>query len=55
MEEQSSSFSDTRQRAISLLDRLKPPHKSKLGRKQKTVTNAPPCGKCKTNVYRKNC
>ena len=35
---------DTRQRAISLLDRLRPPQKSDLDRKQKTVTN-PPRGK----------
>ena len=37
---------DTRQRAISQLDRLRPPRKSDLDRKRKTVTN-PPRGKCK--------
>ena len=45
----SSQSNDTlsRQRAMSLLDRLRPPRKSDLDRKRRTVTNPPPRGKCK--------
>ena len=42
-----SSSGDTRQRAISLLDRLRAPRKSELDRKRRTVTTLPPRGKRK--------
>ena len=42
-----SSSGDTRQRAISLLDRLRAPRKSELDRKRRTVSNLPPRGKRK--------